>query len=149
MVHTKQLLRKYPQRLVQFIWFTDEKLFTVTRPVNLQNDRVYVAVPMRKKHVAANCFVLVQISLNPSWFQSGYQVLAAESLSLSIQGSKLMVHTIVTFYSVSTYCLLKNCQAVNFSYSSRQCSSSPSQRNCGSAFKRNSRFYFTDSLAHQ
>ena len=35
-------------------------------------------------------------------------------------GVKIMVHTIVTFYSVSTYCLLlKNCRAVNFSYSSR------------------------------
>ena len=28
LVRTKQLLRKYPQRLVQFMWFTDEKLFT-------------------------------------------------------------------------------------------------------------------------
>ena len=36
------------------MWFTVEKLFTVTPPVNLQNDRVYVAVPMRKKQVAAN-----------------------------------------------------------------------------------------------
>ena len=49
LVRTKQLLRKYSQRLVQFMWFTDEKLFTVTPPVNLQNDRMYVAVPMRKK----------------------------------------------------------------------------------------------------
>ena len=38
LVRTKQLLRKYPQRSIQFIWFTDEKLFTVTPPVNLQND---------------------------------------------------------------------------------------------------------------
>ena len=103
------------------MWFMDEKLFTVTPPVNLQNDRVYVAVPMRKNKLQPiDCFVLVQISLNPSWFQSGYQVLAAQSSSLSIQGSKLMAHTIVTFYLVSTYCLLlKNCRAVNFSYSSR------------------------------
>ena len=36
------------------MWFMDEKLFTVTPPVNLQNDRVYVAVQMRKKQVAAN-----------------------------------------------------------------------------------------------
>ena len=26
LVRTKKLLRKYPQRLVQFMWFTDEKL---------------------------------------------------------------------------------------------------------------------------
>ena len=54
LVRTKQLLRKYLKRLVQFMWFTDEKLFTVTSPVNLQNDRVYVAVPLRKKQVVAN-----------------------------------------------------------------------------------------------
>ena len=99
---TKQLLWKYPQRLVQFMWFTDEKLFTLTSPVNLQNDRVHVAVPMRKNKLQPiDCFVLVQISLYPSWFQSGYQVLAVQSSSLSIQGSKLIVHTIVTFYSVA------------------------------------------------
>ena len=40
LVCTKQLLRKYPQRLVQFMWFTDEKLFTVTPPVSLQNDTI-------------------------------------------------------------------------------------------------------------
>ena len=51
---------KYPQRLVQFIWSMDEKLFTVTPPVNLQNDRVFVAVPMRKKKMhPIDCFVLV------------------------------------------------------------------------------------------
>ena len=32
----------------------DEKLFTVTPLVNLTNDRAYIAVPMRKKQVAAN-----------------------------------------------------------------------------------------------
>ena len=35
-------LRKYPPHAVYFIWFSDEKLFTVAAPSNLQNDRVYV-----------------------------------------------------------------------------------------------------------
>ena len=89
--------------------FTDEKLFTVTPPVNLQNDSVYVTVPMRKKKKLQpiDYFVLIQISLNPTWFQSGYQVSAAQISSLLIQGSKLMVHIIMTFYSVSTYSLLE------------------------------------------
>ena len=39
-------------RLVQFMWFMDEKLVKVTQSVNLQNDSV--AVPMRKRQVAAN-----------------------------------------------------------------------------------------------
>ena len=46
LVRTKQLLRKYPQRLVQFMWFTDEKLLTPS--INLQNDKVHVAVPIKK-----------------------------------------------------------------------------------------------------
>src|SRR5260221_586554 len=40
LVRAKQLLKKYPERLVNFIWFTDEKLFTVAPAVNLQNDRL-------------------------------------------------------------------------------------------------------------
>ena len=52
----EQLLKKYPQHTVPFnafIWFTDEKVFTVAPPVNLQNDRVYAAAGTRKKHVPA------------------------------------------------------------------------------------------------
>ena len=68
--------------------------------------------------MAINCFTLVQISQNPSWFHSECQVLVALRLSLSIQGSKITVSrpTIMTFYSVSTCCLrLKKCRAVNCS----------------------------------
>ena len=35
----RQLLRKYPASLVNVIVFTDEKVFTVARPSNTQNDR--------------------------------------------------------------------------------------------------------------
>lgn len=37
LVRAKQLLRDYPQSKVHFIWFTDEKLFTVAAPRNAQN----------------------------------------------------------------------------------------------------------------
>mgnify|MGYP003423120337 CR=1 FL=1 len=37
----KQLLNKFPEHSVSFIWFTDEKVFTVMPPVNDQNDRLY------------------------------------------------------------------------------------------------------------
>jgi len=33
----RQLLRKYPPHAVHFIWFSDEKLFTVAAPSNLLN----------------------------------------------------------------------------------------------------------------
>ena len=40
----QQLLGRFPSdRLVRRIWFTDEKVFTVSTPVNTQNDRVYSA----------------------------------------------------------------------------------------------------------
>ena len=35
------------------VWFTDEKLFTVEPPVNLQNDRVYAATGTRKNKISA------------------------------------------------------------------------------------------------
>ena len=54
LVCTKQLLCQYPQYLVQLIWFTDEKVFTVASPVNPQNDRLYVPTRTRKKTVPAN-----------------------------------------------------------------------------------------------
>ena len=37
----KQLLNKFPEHSVSFIWFTDEKVFIVMPPVNDQNDRLY------------------------------------------------------------------------------------------------------------
>jgi hypothetical protein len=51
---SRQLLRKYPSHAVDFIFFTDEKMFTVAPPVNLQNDRVYAPVLSKKRDVAAN-----------------------------------------------------------------------------------------------
>lgn len=51
---SRQLLRNYPASLVNFIWFTDEKLFTVAAPSNSQNDRIYVSVGTRKRDVPAN-----------------------------------------------------------------------------------------------
>jgi len=37
----RMLLKMYADDQVNFIWFTDEKLFTVTAPKNPQNDRLY------------------------------------------------------------------------------------------------------------
>ena len=35
------LLQKFPEHAVDLVFFSDEKVFTVASPVNLQNDRVY------------------------------------------------------------------------------------------------------------
>ena len=53
LVCVKQLLRKYQDHAVSFIWFTDEKQFTIQPPVNLQNDRVYAPLGSRKRQVSA------------------------------------------------------------------------------------------------
>ena len=50
----RKLLRRFPASAVDFIFFTDEKIFTVAPPVNLQNDRVYVPTMTKKREVAAN-----------------------------------------------------------------------------------------------
>jgi inhibitor of nuclear factor kappa-B kinase subunit alpha len=51
---SRQLLRKYPSYAVDFIFFTDEKVFTVAPPVNLQNDRVYAPVATKKRDIVAD-----------------------------------------------------------------------------------------------
>ena len=48
LVRCKELLRQYPQHQTHFIWFTDEKVFTVATPKNPQNDRLYVAAQTKK-----------------------------------------------------------------------------------------------------
>jgi inhibitor of nuclear factor kappa-B kinase subunit alpha len=53
LVRCKQLLRQFPKHMTNFIWFTDEKVFTVAAPVNPQNDRLYVTAGMRKSAVSA------------------------------------------------------------------------------------------------
>lgn len=53
LVRAKQLLRHYPPSKVDFIWFTDEKIFTVATPKNPQNDRLYVPIVTRKKQIPA------------------------------------------------------------------------------------------------
>src|SRR6218665_1014771 len=40
--------------MVNFTWFTNEKLFTIATPKNSQNDCVYAAAGTRKKDISAN-----------------------------------------------------------------------------------------------
>jgi hypothetical protein len=50
----KRLLKRFPRSLTGFIWFTDEKLFTVAPAVNLQNDRLYAPAKTRKRELPAD-----------------------------------------------------------------------------------------------
>lgn len=53
LTRAQQLLKKYPKHMVSFIFFTDEKLFTVAPPVNLQNDRLYAPSTTKKRQLSA------------------------------------------------------------------------------------------------
>jgi len=48
-----QLLQRFCDSDIDFIWFTDEKIFTVASPSNTQNDRLYVVRSLRKKNISA------------------------------------------------------------------------------------------------
>jgi len=52
LTHAKQLLRRFSKAEQDFIWFMDEKAFTVSAPKNTQNDRVYVPVNTPKHRIA-------------------------------------------------------------------------------------------------
>jgi len=47
------LLQKFPQYATNFLFFTDEKLFSVASPDNRQNDRIYAPRDTRKRSIAA------------------------------------------------------------------------------------------------
>ena len=50
----RKLLRRYPARAVDMVFFTDEKVFTVAPQVYLQNDRVYTPATDQKYEIAAD-----------------------------------------------------------------------------------------------
>jgi len=43
MKRAKLVLQKFPQSATDFVFFTDEKVFSVAPPNNRQNDRIYAA----------------------------------------------------------------------------------------------------------
>jgi len=50
MKRAKFLLQKFPQSLTDFVFFTDEKVFSVASSDNRQNDRVFYAPRDTRKH---------------------------------------------------------------------------------------------------
>jgi len=47
----KWLLKRYDDSMVDFIWFMDEKVFTMEPPFTSQNDRVYTPIGSKKRFV--------------------------------------------------------------------------------------------------
>ena len=86
----KSLLHKYPPHDVPFIWFTDEKVFTVTSPRNAQNDRLYVPVQMKKRQVSAARQVFTRSTFTKSVMVSlGVSLLGSTELFFVEPGVKI------------------------------------------------------------
>jgi len=66
LVRSRQLIRKYPSYAVNFIFFTDEKVFTVASPVNSQNDRVYTPTTTKKCEIAADRLLRTRMKFSQS-----------------------------------------------------------------------------------
>ena len=60
------MLSKFLESAIDFIFFTDEKVFTIALPVNLQNDYVYVLCGMMKCDIAANRLLRTRPTFNKS-----------------------------------------------------------------------------------
>ena len=50
---SKKLSNRFSASDIDFMWFSDEKIFTVETPRNAQNDRLYVSRSLSKKQVPA------------------------------------------------------------------------------------------------
>ena len=93
----------HPDDQVNFIWFTDEKIFTVAAPKNPQNNRLYVPVTTKKKQVAAERLLRTRPTFSQSaiWFQSVSQSSATRTSTSLIPGSRSTARTTVTYVLLS------------------------------------------------
>ena len=69
LVRARQLLKRFSVSDVSFIFFTDEKLFTVAAPSNTQTDRVFTCLVQcqRNRFRQTVCCVQGQLSVSRSW----------------------------------------------------------------------------------
>ena len=90
LLHAKQLLRLYPQNQIHFIWFTDEKVFTVASPSNPQNDRLYIKSGTRKKTISADRLLHTRTTFSKSVMVSvGVSSLGSTELMFVEPGVKI------------------------------------------------------------
>ena len=63
---TKKLLSIFPENAINFIFFIDEKVFTVAPRVNLQNDLVNAPCGTKKCDIAADCLLRTRPTFSKS-----------------------------------------------------------------------------------
>jgi hypothetical protein len=87
---SQQLLKQYPASLVNFIVFTDEKIFTVASPSNSQNDRVYAAAGTCKKDISADRLLRTRTTFTKSLMVSvGVSALGRTAIHFVEPGVKI------------------------------------------------------------
>jgi len=59
LIQAKKRLHLFPTSVVDFVFFTDEKIFSLAAPTNLQNDRVYVPATMKKRETPAEQLLII------------------------------------------------------------------------------------------
>jgi len=57
---------KYIDPAVNFVWFTDKKMFTIDPPFNLQYDWVYVPLGTKKWHINPSCLLRMRSTFSRS-----------------------------------------------------------------------------------
>lgn len=90
LVRSRQLLKRYQEHDVAFMWYTDEKIFTVAAPSNSQNDRVYAARDTLKKQIAAKRLLRTRNTFSQSIMVSvGVSKLGCTELFFVDPGTKI------------------------------------------------------------
>jgi hypothetical protein len=100
---SQQLLKQYPASLVNFIVFTDEKIFTVAAPSNSQNDRVYAAAGTRKKDIPGDRLLRTRTTFTKSLMVSvGVSTLGRTAIHFVEPGVKIngQYYRDILFYKV-------------------------------------------------
>ena len=120
LTRTKSLLATYSKNYVNFIWFTDEKLFTVATPKNPQNDRVYVPAGVKKRDVTAERLLGTRKTFSESVMVSaGVSKLGCTHLIFVDPGMKINGATTATSFSHANCCHSYARFLKSFSFSSR------------------------------
>lgn len=90
LVRARQLLKRFSASDVSFIFFTDEKLFTVAAPSNTQNDRVYVPRSVPKKQISSDRLLRTRSTFSKSLMVSvGISKLGRTELIFVDPGAKI------------------------------------------------------------
>ena len=148
LLRSKQLLEHYPASLVNFIFFTDEKLFTTARPSNSQNYRVYDGINKVKKDVDCRRLLRMHLTFSRSVMVS-VRISAHRCTSLQFVEAGVKVNGVHYRKVLLTQGLLPEMRELSYFFTFQQDSApgSPGSCYCWVVGKGSSRFHFSVSVA--